>query len=849
MEKRKINFLLYGESSFLNKGCEAIVNTTIKKIKDVCDGDITLSTNDMNDKNKYTDKISKYVKGNYKDNELSKEEKEKIEYYKTIPFDYENFEKIYNKDCLKEIQNADICMSIGGDNYCYGEPNWLYTINKEIKRQNKRNVFWCTSLFEELQSDEMIRDLKTFDIVVARETLTYNALKKYLNEENIMLSPDTAFTLDVKEIELPNMFKTGKKVVGINISPLIMKYTEDKNSLFESVKALIDFILESTDYNIALIPHVYIEGNNDVDSLKFIKSLYEKEKRIDIFDQKIYDCEELKYIISKCSYLIAARTHASIAGYSEIVPTLVIGYSVKSKGIAQDLFGNYEDYVIPVDEINPEILLNKFKFILNNEEKIKKVLKEKVPMFQEKSNKLLTEIIERLDFLDKKYVTSKSKCTGCMACFNCCPNGAIEIVENAEGFKYTRINEDKCIKCGLCKKICPINKKYNEQYKNVEFYAAFNKNAEDRIKSSSGGIMSLLAKNILQKQGIVYGATLEDKKVRHIRIDNIKDLPRIMGSKYLQSEIGDIYRKVKDDLEQNKQVLFTGTPCQIEGLKSYLNEEYDNLLCVSIICHGVPSPRIFEKYINEKEINEKKKIKNINFRDKKDGWHNYSIAYEYTNDKNVIPFTSDTYMNAFLSNLILRESCYNCQMRFKNKNTADMIIGDYWGIENVFPEMDDNKGISAVIINSEKGKELFEEIKSNIIHKLTNLEDIVKANPCLVDSTKYTKKREKFFDMIKKNEIITTMEFLKYIDEPQVRETLEKNISNLNNEIKVLNGQIKDLLEAKEYFLNQLEAKDIRIQQIQKEKENLNNELQKIYYSRRWRYTSKIANVYKKLKG
>ena len=120
MEKRKINFLLYGESSFLNKGCEAIVNTTIKKIKDVCDGDITLSTNDMNDKNKYSDKISKYVKGNYKDNELSKEEKEKIEYYKTIPFDYENFEKIYNKDCLKEIQNADICMSIGGDNYCYG---------------------------------------------------------------------------------------------------------------------------------------------------------------------------------------------------------------------------------------------------------------------------------------------------------------------------------------------------------------------------------------------------------------------------------------------------------------------------------------------------------------------------------------------------------------------------------------------------------------------------------------------------------------------------------------------------------------------------------------------------------
>lgn len=849
MEKRKINFLLYGEGSFLNKGCEAIVNTTIKKIREISDGEIVLSTNDINDKNSYSDVITKYVNGYYKENELTQEEKEKIQYFKTIPFDYTNFEKIYQKDCLKEIENADICMSIGGDNYCYGEPNWLYTINKEIKKQNKRNVFWCTSLFEEIESDEMIRDLKTYDIVVTRETLTYNALKKYLDEENLMLVPDTAFTLDIKEVSLPNIFKTGKKVVGINISPLIMKYTENENIVFDSVKKIIDYILTKTDYNIALIPHVYIEGNNDLDSLKYVKSLYENEKRIDILDEKLYNCEELKYIISKCSYLIAARTHASIAGYSEIVPTLVIGYSVKSKGIALDLFNDYENYVIPVDKIDSETLIDKFKFIVENESKIKEILKEKVPQYQEASNNALTKILERFEYFDKKYVTHRSKCTGCMACVNCCPTSAIEVVESKEGFLYTKINEEKCIKCGLCKKICPINKKYNEQYKNVEFYAAFNKNEEDRIKSSSGGIMSLLAKNILQKQGIVYGVTLEDKKVKHISIDDIKDLPKIMGSKYVQSEIGDTYRKLKDDLEQNKQVLFTGTPCQIEGLKSYLNKEYDNLLCVSIICHGVPSPKIFEKYINEKEINEKKKIENINFRYKKDGWHDFSVVYEYKNDKNIIPFTSDIYMNAFLSNLILRESCYNCQMRYENKNTADIIIGDYWGIENIFPEMDDNKGISAIIINSEKGQELFEEIKNDLNYKITNLQDIIKANPCLMKSTKYTKKRDEFFKMIENNEIITTIEALKYREEIEKTHFLQENLSSLNDEVKILNEQVNDLLEAKNYFLGQIELRDKKITELFNQKESINNELKKVYDSKRWKYANKLANTLKKFKG
>lgn len=835
-EKRKINFLLYGEGSFLNKGCEAIVNTTIKKIQKECEGEMVLSTNDIAvDSQSYQDIITKYVKGYYKEEELTPEEKEKIEYYKTIPFDYTNFEEVYEKDCLAEIEKADICMSVGGDNYCYGDPNWIYTINKHIKEKGKKNVFWSTSLFEKIESDEMIRDLKTYDMIVARETLTYRALAEFIEEERLMLAPDTAFSLEKKEVELPLIFHQNKKVIGINVSPLISKYTDKENNILDSIKALMDFILKETDNNICLIPHVYIEGNNDLDTLKMVKAFYEKEERIQILDEKIYDCEELKYIISHCSYLIAARTHASIAGYSSMVPTLVIGYSVKSKGIALDLFGEYENYVIPVDQMTPEILLSKFQYMQNNQEKIKSRLAEKIPEYKKRADNMLVDMLERLNALEEKYVTSKLKCTGCMACANICPSDAIKVVENEEGFLYTVIDQEKCTKCNLCKKICPANKVYHTKYEAPEFYAVINKEEKDRIKSSSGGVICALAKEVLQQKGTVYGVALEEKEAKHIRIDKVEELDKILGSKYVQSQIGDVFQQVKKDLKENKKVLFTGTPCQIEGLKSYLSKDDKNLICVSIICHGVPSPKIWRKYLEEKERKENKRIKNINFRNKEKGWHKFSMLYDYEKgNKDMAPFTEDSYMQGFLKNYYLRESCYNCQMRFEKKNSADIIIGDFWGIENVFPEMDDDKGISAVILNSQTGLHMFETIKDKMEYRKTTFEDILKANPVLTSSVKYTKNREKFFGMVKENEIEMSIQALKGIE-------ADNTTKQMQQEITTLNQQIKDLLEAKKYFLGQIELRDKQIQ----EKEE---ELQKIYYSRRWKYTDKIAKAVHKIK-
>ena len=820
MKKRKLNFLLYGQGSCLNKGCEAIVNTTVKKIKKACDGEIILSTNDLNDKELYEKYLSKAVKGHYKKEELTPEEQEKIEYYNSIPFNYENYERLYTKDCIKEISNADICFSIGGDNYCYGKPYWFYTLDKEIVKQGKKNVFWCCSLFEKIDSPEMIRDLRLFDLIITRETLSYKALLEVVDEERVLLLPDTAFSLEPKKIELPKYFKGGKKVVGINVSPLVVKENEEGKRLLESVKALVKHILEKSDYEICLVPHVYVDNNNDLDTLKKVKEVFDGEERLHVLDEGIYDCEELKYIISNLHILIAARTHASIAGYSSAVPTLVIGYSVKSKGIAKDLFGEHENYVLPYEKITPQNIINQYEFIEDNYDSIKDTLKGKMPEIKRKADNLIETMLEKLDELDKKYVTNKSLCTGCMACKNICPAGAIEEYEY-EGFKYTRINEKKCTKCNLCKKVCPVNKVYENKKEDYKVYGAKNVDEDIRKQSSSGGIVSALAENIIDNEGIVYGTEFSNMKNSLVRIDKKDDVKRIRGSKYIPSDVGDIYKKVKEDLENKKEVLFTGVPCQVEGLKTFLNKEYDNLYCASVICHGMPSMKMFKKHIKEKEDNTGKKIVNVNFRNKETGWHDYSIKYEYEDGTiENVKSRDDYFMKGFLKDYYLRESCYNCNFKMENKNAADLVLGDFWGIEKVNKEADDNKGTSVIIINSDKGNELIERLnKDNIELFDANYDDIVKYNPSSKYPANYKGPRSFIFEKADKNEIDVLVDYYINVEQNQnndimLREEAEKEINKRDEEIKKL------AIENKKIF----------------------DELQGIYNSKRWKFIDKIGN-------
>lgn len=763
---KKYNVLLFGHGSYLNKGCEAIVTNTSKIIKKFNQNNkITVATFDIeNDKKYYNDIIDKYVIHEW----AHKFDQEKIAICDEKKID---IEEMAHKDVIKEIEINDIFLSVGGDNYCYNVSNWLYFIDKKIREKNKKLILWGASVNAEAMDEKFIKDIRKFDIVLVRESLTYNLLSKFIDEKKIILGPDIAFSLEIQKINLPESFNSEEGIVGLNISPMILNYQSDGTDIIASVKKLIDYILSNHKYKVALIPHVYIEDGNDLNTLKKIKEMYSNDERVFVLNEKIYNCNELKYIISKCRFLIAARTHASIAGYSTNVPTLVLGYSIKSKGIAKDIFGNYEDYVLPTEEIGEKKLIEKFKYLVKNEEKIKNVLEEKMPIFKKKAEKLFEMILEKLD---NENITKKEGCSGCEACANSCPQKAIKMEEDKEGFLCPNINKQKCTKCNICRNICPNNKSYEYKYGKLFAYACKNISKNERLKSSSGGVFSLLAKNILKQGGCVFGAAYFDYDVKHIKIDNEKDLNKLRGSKYVQSIIGDCYNKAKRELEGEKKVLFSGTPCQIEGLKSFLGKDYENLYCISIICHGVPSKKVFQKHLREIEEKYHDKILNIIFRNKDFGWKNYQIEYIFKNKSIKKKIWEDPFMIGFLKNYYLRQSCYDCEYRLFKKSTADIILGDFWGIDIEDKEFDDNNGVSAVIVNSEKGREIFEKIKDNMIFKTAKVEQIYKHNTCLKEAVVLNKERFDFFGLLEKNRFDFVIEYLRKKED----EKLPKNLQN-----------------------------------------------------------------------
>ena len=808
--------LLYGQGSYDNKGCEAIVVSTAKQIKKVGDK-ITSATFDYkNSKNKNNNLVDKYVNHYYKEDQLKEKYKKLNDYYKTIPFDYMNFEKLYQHDVIDEIKKSDICLSIGGDNYCYGYSRWLYAISDEIKKENKKNVLWCTSLFEKIEDDEIIDEMKNFDVIMAREPITYRALEKYIDKKRLMLVPDPAFSLDKKEIKLPSIFN--KKVIGINVSPLVLK--NDSNT-YESIICLINNILKETDSNIALIPHVFIEESNDMDVLKKLKEHFKKEKRIQLLDLSKNTCEEIKYVISNCEFMVAARTHASIAAYSTCVPTLVIGYSVKSKGIAEYLFGSYDDYVISYDNLNSDSLMEKFINLYNSKESVKKLLNSKIKKISKEAKDLYMTLLNKLEELDKETVTLDSYCTGCGACLNICPVKAITMKENKDGFIYPSINLKKCINCGLCKNTCPSNRNYSYNYNNLEAYAAYSKTNSFYNKSSSGAIFPLLATKAIENKWIVYGCAMSQNKFQHIRVDSLNKLEKILGSKYVQSDMKRIFSEVKKDLSEGKKVLFSGVSCQIEGLKKYLGKEQKNLYCISVICHGVPNKKILDKYLQDKF--EKSKLFNINFR------YNHNnrkmVKYDFENESYLTESSKDLYMQAFLQNYSLRNSCYKCDYKLYKKNSSDIILGDYWGYVDKNNFNKDNKSISALIINSKKGRELFKLIQDDINYEEANIDDIISGNILLKNRVNYSKYREYFMSMLKNKS------FNKSYEDTFTKDDYDR----LKTEQEKLKTEIERLSEENINLRNNIS--------------NTKAELEDILNSRKWRFASKLFDPIIKLKS
>lgn len=314
----------------------------------------------------------------------------------------------------------------------------------------------------------------------------------------------------------------------------------------------------------------------------------------------------------------------------------------------------------------------------------------------------------------RNLVNKKSSCCGCEACSNICPVNAIEIKLNSEGFTYPALNPILCIGCGACTDVCPM---INSQRlpKNCErFYAARAYDNDLRYTSSSGGIFPVLANDVFGKNGVVFGASMQARGiVRHIMIDNPDDVKKIQGTKYVQSEIGHSYKQIKKLLEQDVLVMFTGTPCQCEGLKLYLGKEYENLLIVDLVCYGVPSSGIWNKYVKYLESKFGGDMTSYCFRDKRNKDRGRTIACNINGKEHTWRLYDDIYCDLYLNKNIIRPSCYECTY-CSEMRSSDITLADFWGIEDVYPQLNDQMGTSLVITHTEKGEKIINASRNSI---------------------------------------------------------------------------------------------------------------------------------------
>ena len=351
----------------------------------------------------------------------------------------------------------------------------------------------------------------------------------------------------------------------------------------------------------------------------------------------------------------------------------------------------------------------------------------------------------------KDFKSDKKDCCGCSACAQACPKNCIEMKCDEEGFLYPFVNKDVCISCGLCERSCPIINQKPKSEKVLSAFAGYIKDEDIRIKSSSGGLFSALSEYFINNNAVVYGAAIDSNShVYHTKALSFDSLEKLRGSKYVQSDINNVYLEVKEYLDKGTKVLFTGTACQISGLKSFLKNEYENLYSIDVLCHGTPSPKLLKKYIDHQQKQHGSKVRQIFFRNKKTGWKMYSVQILFSDSTEYIEvFPKDIFMRLFLGNICLRPSCYDCKFKALERD-SDLSVGDAWGIHKVMPELDDDKGTSVILVHTPKGLDLLDSISNSIIIKEGNADDLLPASADSRKSVKIHPNRLKFFKKLNK---------------------------------------------------------------------------------------------------
>ena len=342
-------------------------------------------------------------------------------------------------------------------------------------------------------------------------------------------------------------------------------------------------------------------------------------------------------------------------------------------------------------------------------------------------------------------LSDKKECCGCSACAAICPKKCIILQRDDEGFLYANADADLCIDCHLCEQVCPVINR-GEPHQPQHTFAAKHLDERVRLKSSSGGVFSLLAQRTLQNGGVVYGASYDnDWQLRHIAITSPDELPQLRGSKYMQSDMGDCYQRVKNDLQADREVLFSGTPCQVAGLKNFLRKEYEKLFTVDIACHGVPSPKVWGEYL--RSINpQQKEITDVNMRDKSTGWQRYSITVKCKDGSTLLKerASRNAYMRGFLYGLYTRPSCYDCPAK-AGRSGSDVTLCDFWGVRHVTPAIFDKKGVSLLLVNSQRGMNAIDAIQMERV--VTSYAKALKYNHCIEYSAAEPPLRKNFWQL------------------------------------------------------------------------------------------------------